>query len=108
MIVVFTKFPINPDHKEDFANYAKESFGEKGLTEQEGFIRMELLKPEDFPPGHKNNTFIIATYWQSKEAFMKYTQSEAFRKAHENLPPREWFAGQPTVEVYEVIKEKTK
>ncbi len=106
MIVVFTKFPINPDYKEDFAKYAKENFGEKGLSEQEGFVKMNLLEPKEFPPGNKNNIFIIETYWESVEAFMKYTQSEAFRKSHENLPPKEWFAGRVSVEMYEVIKEK--
>ena len=106
MVVVFTKFPINPDHREDFANYAKEKFGEKGLSEQEGFIKMNVLSGIDFPPGNKNTTFIIETYWESMEAFMKYTQSESFRKSHEELPPREWFAGRVSVEVYEVIKEK--
>ena len=105
MVVVFTKFPINPEYKEQFKEYALERFGEKGLTEQEGFIKMNLLEPVNFPPNNQNNTFIIATYWESMEALKKYTESEAFRKAHENPPPREWFAGHPVIEVYNTIKE---
>ncbi len=105
MVVVFTKFPINPEYREQFKEYALERFGEKGLTEQEGFIKMNLLEPVNFPPNNQNNTFIIATYWENMEALKKYTESEAFRKAHENPPPREWFAGHPVIEVYNTIKE---
>jgi heme-degrading monooxygenase HmoA len=106
MIVVQTKFPIKQEYFKDFEERAKKVFGEKGLTEQEGFIKMNLLKPLKFPPGNKNNIFIIETYWKSFESFTKYTQSEAFKEAHSNPPPQEWFAGRPSVEIYEVIKEK--
>ncbi len=106
MIVVMTKFPINEQYAKDFEEKAIKEFGEKGLTDQEGFIKMNVLKPVKFPPDSKNNTFIIETYWKDMESFMKYTQSEAFKEAHKNPPPQEWFTGRPTVEVYEVIKEK--
>jgi len=105
MIVVMTKFQIKPEHREDFKKYAVERFGEKGLTEQEGFIKMNLLEPVSFPPKIENSTFIIETYWKNLDLFKKYTESEAFRKAHQNPPPMEWFAGHPTVEVYSTIKE---
>ncbi len=105
MIVVMTKFPINQEYLETFEQYALERFGEKGLKEQEGFIKMNLLKPENFHPNSKNNMFIIETYWKDMESLKKYMESDAFRKAHENPPPREWFAGHPVVEVYTVIKE---
>lgn len=106
MIVVMTKFPINPQFMEEFEKRAKETFGEQGLEGQKGFIKMNVLKPVNFPPNTQNNTFIIETYWEDMKSFQEYTQSEAFKKAHENPPPQEWFAGRPTVEVYEVIKEK--
>ncbi|WP_457639742.1 antibiotic biosynthesis monooxygenase family protein [Persephonella sp.] len=105
MVVVMTKFPINPQFKEQFREYAVERFGEKGLKEQEGFIKMNLLEPVPFPPGKENSMFIIETYWENMDALMKYTNSEAFRKAHENPPPKEWFTGHPVIEVYQVIKE---
>jgi len=104
MIVVMTKFPINQKYFETFEKYALERFGEKGLKEQEGFIKMNLLKPENFPPNSKNNMFIIETYWEDMESLKKYMESDAFRKAHENPPPREWFAGHPAVEVYTLLK----
>jgi len=104
MVFVLTKFRVNPDYRQEFKNYAVEKFGQRGLSQQEGFIKMNLLEPENFPPGKENNTFIIETVWEDMEALRRYTESEAFRKAHENLPPEEWFLSPPEVEVYRVIK----
>jgi heme-degrading monooxygenase HmoA len=39
------------------------------------------------------------------ESFLNYTKSKEFGEAHKNPPPKEWFAGNPSVEIYEVIKE---
>ncbi len=106
MVVVLVKFPINPEYKEQFKSYAIEKFGEHGIDKMEGFISMEVLEPKQLSPNMPpNNNFVIKTVWENMEAFKKYTESEAFRKAHEKQPPKEFFAGQPSVEVYEVIKE---
>ncbi len=108
MVVVMTKFPIKPEYFNEFKKLA-ENFGEKGIKEQKGFIKMEILEPKKLPIPHlpENNTFIIMTYWESMEDFIAYTRSEAFRKAHEKQPPKDIFAGQLAVEVYEIIKEET-
>jgi len=108
MVVVMTKFPIKPEHRETFKQLI-ESFGQKGIKEQKGFIKMEILEPKNIPIPHmpENNTFIILTYWETMEDFINYTKSEAFRKAHEKQPPADIFAGRLSVEVYEVIKEES-
>ncbi|NPA52523.1 MAG: antibiotic biosynthesis monooxygenase [Aquificae bacterium] len=108
MIVVMTKFPVNPEYFEQFKTIV-DNFGQKGIKEQKGFIKMEILEPKKLPIPHipENNTFIIVTYWESLEDFLNYTRSEAFRKAHEKQPPRDIFAGKISIEVYEVIKEET-
>ena len=62
---------------------------------------MNLLAPQSNPMTGENNTFIIETIWDNMQSFISYTQSEAFKKSHENMPPREWFTGKPSVEVYE-------
>jgi heme-degrading monooxygenase HmoA len=106
MVVVFVRFPINPQYKEEFKKYAVEKFGEHGINTLDGFISMRVLEPKQLSPNMpENNTFVIETIWRDMEAFKNYTQSDIFRKAHEKQPPKEFFAGQPTVEVYEVIKE---
>ena len=32
-------------------------------------------------------------------------QTKTTKSRHKNPPPKEWFAGNPSVEIYEVIKE---
>ncbi len=106
MIIVMTRLPVNPEFKEQFKERVKEKFGEKGLSDQKGFVKMNILEPKSFPSMPENNTFIVETYWETMEDFVSYTQSQSFAEAHRDLPPKEWFAGHPTVEVYEIIKEK--
>jgi heme-degrading monooxygenase HmoA len=106
MVVVLVKFPINPQYKEEFKQYAIQNFGEHGINTAEGFVALRVLEPKQVSPNMpENNTFMIETIWENMEAFQKYTQSDLFKKAHEKLPPKEYFTGQPTIEVYEVIKE---
>jgi len=109
LVIVLVKFPINPEYKEQFKEYTLKKFGEHGIENMEGFISMRVLEPKQLSPHMPpNNNFVIETIWEDMEAFRKYTESEAFRKAHEKQPPKEFFAGQPSIEVYEVIKKVEK
>ena len=101
-----TRLPVNPEFKEQFRERVKDKFGEKGLSDQKGFVKMNILEPKSFPSMPENNTFVVETYWETMEDFVAYTQSQSFADAHKDLPPKEWFTGHPTIEVYEIIKEK--
>jgi heme-degrading monooxygenase HmoA len=103
MITVFTKFPIKKEFEEEYKVHLKEAVKGHAIKEQAGNISMTLLAPQSIPHMSENNMFIIQTLWEDMQSFTAYTQSEAFKKSHENMPPREWFAGRPTVEVYETI-----
>ncbi len=105
MIVVFTKFPIKKEFKEAFEERAKEHFGKHGIKDMEGFLGMKILSGRSFPSMPENNNVVIITYWKDMDSFINYTKSDAFAKAHQNPPPKEWFAGNPSVEIYESIKE---
>ena len=105
MIAVFTKFPIKREFLQVFKERAVASFGQKGLRKQEGFVSMKLLSAKDYPNMPENNQFVIETIWQDSNYFKDYTKSDAYKEAHKDGPPREWFAGQPTVEVFEIAKE---
>ena len=108
MVIVHVKFPINPEYKEDFKNFAVAKFGEHGINTLEGFVSMRILEPKQLSPMMpQNNFFIIETVWEDMEAFQNYMESDLFRKAHEKQPPKEFFTGRPIVEVYEVVKELT-
>lgn len=103
MITVLTKFPIKKEFEEEYATHLKEAVKKHAMQEQEGYVSMTLLAPQSIPHMSENDMFVIQTLWQDMKSFTAYTQSEAFKKSHENMPPREWFAGRPSVEVYESI-----
>ena len=99
MIIVLTKFPIKEEFKSEYSEHLKTAVTE--IEKQAGFIDMKLLAPQSIPHMAENNSFAIETTWEDMQSFIAYTQSDAFKKSHENMPPRDWFAGRPSVEVYE-------
>jgi len=103
MVTIFTKFPVKEEFHKEYTAHLKEAVKKHNIEDQAGCKTMNLLAPQSNPMTGENNTFIIETIWEDMQSFMAYTQSEAFKKSHENMPPREWFAGKPSVEVYESI-----
>lgn len=106
MVVVFTKFNVNPEFREEFEKRALEKFGENGIEKIDGFLGLKILSGKSFPSMPPNDNVVIITYWKDMDGFINYTNSEAFAKAHQNPPPKEMFKSAPSVEIYEVIKEK--
>ena len=47
---------------------------------------------------------VVLTYWQRKEDFVAWTQSEDFRTAHSDKPPEDMFAGPNVFELHEIIQ----
>jgi len=103
MVTVFTKFPVQDEFKEEYTAHLKEAVKKHNIEEQPGCTAMNLLAPQSNPMTGDNNTFIIETVWENMQTFIAYTQSDAFKESHKNMPPREWFAGKPSVEIYESI-----
>lgn len=105
MVVVLTKFTINPDFRQEFEERAVSRFGEHGIDKMEGFMGMKILSGKSFPSMPQNDNVVIITYWKDMDSFLNYTKSDAFAKAHQNPPPKEMFKAPPSVEIYQVIKE---
>ncbi len=101
MIVVHTRLPIKEEFQEEFLNHLQDKLLDKDLQNLEGFEGMGLLKPLSIPNMPKNLVFVVETRWRDLPSFLAYTRSEAFRKSHQNLPPKEWYAGQVGVEVFQ-------
>jgi heme-degrading monooxygenase HmoA len=103
MITVLTKFPIKEEFFDEYTTHLKEAMAKHDISNQPGFSSMKIMAPKPIPHMSENNMFVIETIWNDMPSFLAYTQSEAFKKSHENMPPRDWFAGRPSVEVYETI-----
>jgi len=99
MIVVTNTFYVDSAHREAFEQRFRERMG--AVEEMEGFVRFEFHTPVDH--GHiETETHAAVTYWESMEAFEGWTESEAFREAHHNPPPEEWFTDDGPVTIHEV------
>ena len=98
MITVMNRISVKPEFAEAF----EERFRTRaGLVDQmPGFIRNEVLRPtQDGKP------YIVLTYWESREAFEGWTNSEQFKQGHARSGslPREAFNGHSELEVHEVF-----
>lgn len=101
MIVVANRFQIAEGYEDEFVERFQNREGK--IENQDGFIRFDLLTPA----ADDTDTFVAMTYWETREAFEAWTDSEAFADAHGSDAPREMFEGHPNLEVHEVAFEVT-
>jgi heme-degrading monooxygenase HmoA len=106
MIVVSNRIPVAAGHEAAFEDRFR---GRAGLVESHpGFIRLEILRPTSVQmhgnPLGGSNCYVILTYWERKEDFVRWTESEDFRRAHMNRPPKEMFSGPNVFEMHEIIQ----
>ncbi len=98
MFVVMNRIPVNPDYAEQFEQRFRDRAGE--VDKMQGFISNQVLRPaaEDLP-------YIVMTYWDSKEDFETWVNSDAFKLGHakSGTLPSEAFMGHPKLESFEVI-----
>ena len=101
MIVVANRFRIAEGYEDEFVERFENREGK--IEDQAGFVRFDLLTPAD----GDTETFVALTYWESREDFEAWTDSEAFSDAHGTDAPREMFLDHPNLEVHEVAFEVT-
>ena len=95
MIVVANRIPVAKGYEKAF----EERFGKRlRLVESApGFLRNEILRPI------RGDHYVVLVYWETREAFEAWSQSDAFRQAHAEHPPAQMFSGPNVLEIYEVI-----
>ena len=106
MIVVANRIPVAAGQEAAFEGRFRDR---AGLVEHHpGFVRMEILRPKsvEMHGGAMGGSayYVVLTYWERDEDFVRWTQSEDFRRAHANRPPKEMFAGPNVFEMHEVIQ----
>ena len=106
MIVVSNRIPVATGHETAFEERFR---GRAGLVEHHpGFVRMEILRPKSVEMHGKplggSQYYVVLTYWKSEADFVRWTESDDFRRAHANRPPKEMFAGPNVFEMHEVIQ----
>lgn len=110
MIVVSNRVPVAKGREAEFAARFR---SRAGLVEHHpGFVRLEILRPERIVlHGHQmggSDYHVVLTYWERTEDFVAWTESEDFRTAHSQQPPKELFAGPNVFEMHEIIQSAGK
>jgi heme-degrading monooxygenase HmoA len=99
MFVAMNRFQITPGREEDFERAWRER--ESYLQGIPGFVQFALLKSDT--PGE----YISHTIWQDRDAFLAWTQSEAFVRAHRQGSLAGIVAGPPHLSTYEAVLLET-
>lgn len=99
MYIAMNRFRIAPGKEEDFIEIWRNR--ETHLNEVPGFKSFNLLQG----PSHDDHTlFSSHSVWESEEAFVNWTKSEAFRKAHANAKPaKDIYLGPPQFEGFKKV-----
>jgi len=106
VVVVSNRIPVAKGHEAAFEERFR---GRAGLVENHpGFVRLEILRPTSVKMhgGDMGGSeyYVVLTYWENEQAFVAWTESEDFRRAHASRPPKEMFAGPNVFEMHEVIQ----
>ena len=98
MFVVMNRIPVNPEYAEQFEERFKSRAGE--VDKMKGFIRNQVLRP-----ALPENPYVVMTFWESKEDFEAWVNSDAFKKGHARSGslPLEAFLGHAKLESFEVV-----
>jgi heme-degrading monooxygenase HmoA len=98
MFIAMNTFKVVPGREQDFEGgwRARESY----LDEVPGFLAFHLLKGDDA------GEYVSHTMWESREAFMGWATSDAFRRAHAGGMPEGIIEGHPRARFYEAVIEE--
>jgi len=99
MFIAMNRFRIAPGRESDFEQIWKER--DSYLAGVEGFREFHLLKG---PSDQIRTLYASHSVWDSRSAFIAWTESEAFRRAHsQGRAPDGIYLGPPEFEGFDVV-----
>jgi len=100
MITVANRLFVDPAYAEQFEARFRDRAGL--VDRMPGFISNQVLRPVN--PG---DPYIVLTWWESRETFRAWTESDEFRQGHarSGTLPKEAFTGPNKLEVHEVFQD---
>ncbi len=101
MFIAMNRFRVHHGQEEAFE--ALWTQRDSHLQGVDGFVAFHLLRG---PSGDDHTLFASHSLWASREAFLAWTKSEAFRAAHKDAKAHQGlYAGAPTFEGFDVRQE---
>ena len=99
MYIAMNRFRIAAGREEEFAKVWRER--DSYLDEVEGFLRFRLLQGK---AGETETLFVSHSEWASRDAFVAWTESEAFVQAHRRgRTPEGLVLAHPDFEGFQVV-----
>ncbi len=99
MFLAMNRFQIVLGFEEGFENVWRQR--DSYLSEVPGFKTFNLLKG---PVSDDHVLYASHSVWESKAAFVAWTESESFRKAHAQASaPKGTYLGHPNLETFESV-----
>ena len=99
MYIAMNRFQIAPGREEVFEELWRQR--DSQLDQVPGFKGFHLLKG---PSDETCTLYASHTVWHTRENFVAWTESEAFRAAHANArAPEGTYLGHPNFEGFEVV-----
>jgi heme-degrading monooxygenase HmoA len=98
MFIAMNRFMVNDGKGEAFEERWRTR--QTYLNEVPGFVHFSLLK------GDTAGEYISHSMWESREAFVAWTQSESFAAGHRQGSMEGMLAGPPQVSLYEAVIEE--
>ncbi len=110
-VVVTNRIPVVDAYAIDFETRFKRRIGL--IDGSPGFIRNEVHRPKPMQFSREHGTweaapekegfYEIKTWWKTMDDFVAWTESESFRLAHADRPPKEMFNGPSELVIHEVV-----
>ncbi len=98
MFIAMNRFRIAPGFEDSFVQMWRER--DSRLQDVPGFRQFNLLRGDSRPEA---TIFISHSTWESRQAFLDWTESDAFKQAHAKArAPEGTYLGPPQFEGYEV------
>ena len=94
MFIAMNRFQVAPGRGGDFESAWRDR--KSYLNQVPGFRSFKLLKGE-------GGVYISHSTWDDEAAFVAWTESDAFRKAHGQRLPEGVLAGPPQVSCFDVV-----
>jgi heme-degrading monooxygenase HmoA len=95
MFIATNNFKVNEGREADFETQWRNR--QSYLSEVPGFVSFALLR------GDNRGEYVSQTTWESREAFLAWTRSEAFAAGHRQGSVAGVLEGPPVVKLYEAV-----
>ena len=100
MIAVANRIYVHPEYAEAFETRFQNRAGM--VDKMEGFMSNQVLRPTA-----EGDPYVVLTFWESRDAFLNWVNSDAFKKGHarSGTMPEDAFPRESKLEIHEVIDQ---